>query len=288
MEVVSLKGKVCMVTGANRGLGKATSMGLAKLGATVILVCRDKEKGEAAKSEIQQATGNDSVELLICDLSVLKSVRDSAREFNFRYAELSVLVNAAAIYTPRRTMTAEGLESMFATNYLGPFLLTNLLTDSLKTDTPSRILTLSAPSTTKLDFENLQGEKHFGALTAFGASKMADIMFTYELARQLEGTGVTANVLFPGVMKTDLMRNAPWFAKLITSIIGKSPEKGAEAAIYLASSPEVEGVTGRFFRGQKLSDSDAYSHDQSVQQHLWAISAELTGLSKTIDLLIEA
>ncbi len=257
-----LKGKVCIVTGANRGLGKATSMGLAKLGATVVLVCRDKEKGEAAKSEIQQATGNSSVELLLCDLSVLKSVRDSARAFNLRHAELNVLVNAAAIYLPSRTVTAEGLELMFATNFLGPFLFTNLLTESLKADTPSRIITLSAPSTTKIDFENLQGEKHFGALTAFGASKMADIMFTYALARRLEGTGVTANVLFPGVMKTDLMRDAPWFAKLITAIIGKSPEKGAEAAVYLASSPEVEGITGRFFKRKQFSDSDAYSHDQ--------------------------
>jgi NAD(P)-dependent dehydrogenase (short-subunit alcohol dehydrogenase family) len=170
---------------------------------------------------------------------------------------------------------------MFATNFLGPFLLTNLLTESLKSGSPSRIITLSAPSTTKIDFEDLQGEKHFGALTAFGASKMADILLTYELARRLEGSGVTANVLFPGVMKTDLMRDAPWFAKLITSIIGKSPEKGAEAAIYLAASPEVEGVTGRFFKGQKLSDSNVYSHDQSIQQRLWTVSAELTGLSIT-------
>ena len=274
-----LKGKVCVVTGANRGLGKATSMGLAKLGATVVLVCRDKEKGEAAKSEIQQATGNYDVELLLCDLSVLKSVRDSARAFNLMHAELNILVNAAAIYVPRRTVTADGLESMFVTNYLGPFLLTNLLLESLKSNTPSRIITLSAPSTTKIDIENLQGEKHFGALTAFGASKMADIMFTYNLARRLEGTGVSANVLFPGVMKTDLMRAAPWFAKLITAIIGKSPEKGAEAAVYLASSPEVEGITGRFFRGKKLSDSNAYSHDQSLQQRLWDVSAELTGMS---------
>jgi NAD(P)-dependent dehydrogenase (short-subunit alcohol dehydrogenase family) len=279
--VSGFSGKVCVVTGANRGLGKATSLGLAKLGATVILICREKVRGEETQAEIREISGNDSVELLLCDLSNLNSVKKLAKDFAFMHKELNVLVNAAAIYTPRRTLTLDGLELMFATNYLGPFLLTNLLLDFLKAGSPSRIITLSAPSTTKLDFENLQGEKHFGALTAFGASKTADLLFTYELARRLDGSGVTANILFPGVMKTDLMREAPWFAKLITNLIGKSPEKGAEAAIYLASSPNVEGLTGRFFKGKELSDSNAYSHDQAIQQRLWAVSAELTGLSPT-------
>ena len=271
-------GKVCMVTGANRGLGKATSIGLAKLGAVVILVCRDEVKGEEAQSEIRRLSGNDSVDLLLCDLSDLNSVRKAAKEFALKHEKLNVLVNAAAIYAPKRALTADGLELMFATNYLGPFLLTNLLLGPLRARSPSRIITLTAPSTTKIDFENLQGEKHFGALTAFGASKMADILFTYELAKRLEGTGVTANALFPGVMKTDLMRYAPWFAKLITAIVGKSPEKGAEAAVYLASSLEVEGITGRFFKGKTISDSNQYSHDTVVQQRLWDDSIKLTGL----------
>ena len=276
-----MNGKVCMVTGANRGLGKAASVGLAKLGAVVILVCRDRARGETAVNEIREASNNDSVELLLCDLSSLSSVRNVITEFSSKHEALNVLVNAAAIYTPHRTLTSEGYESMFATNFLGPFLLTNLLLEHLKKGSPSRVVILSAPSTTKIDFENLQGEKHFSALGAFGASKMADILFTYELARRLEGTGVTANVLFPGVMKTDLMRNAPFFAKLITFIIGKSPEKGAEAAAYLSSSPEVEGKTGRFFKGKNLSDSNAYSHDQAVQQRLWAESSKLAGLMES-------
>ena len=273
-----MKGKACIVTGANRGLGKATSIGLAKLGGTVMLVCRDKNRGEEALKEIQEASNNDSVDLLLADLSSLSSVRNLATDFASKHEELNVLVNAAAIYTPHRTFTSDGYELMFATNFLGPFLLTNSLLEQLKKGSPSRIIVLSAPSTTKIDFENPQGEKHFGALHAFGASKMADILFTYELARRLEGTGVTANVLFPGIMKTDVMRNAPFFAKLITSTIGKSPEKGAEAAAYLASSSEVEGMTGRFFKGMTLPDSDTYSHDQEMQQRLWETSVRLTGL----------
>jgi NAD(P)-dependent dehydrogenase (short-subunit alcohol dehydrogenase family) len=267
-----------MVTGANRGLGKETSLGLAKLWASVILVCRDRAKGEKAQAEFREASGNNSVELLLCDLSDLKSVRRLVEEFAQNHEKLNVLVNAAALYSPKRMLTSDGFEMMFASNYLGPFLLTNLLLKHLKAGAPSRIITLSAPSTTKIDFENLQGEKRFGALNAFGASKMADILFTYELARRLEGSGVTANVLFPGVMKTDLMRSAPFYAKLITALIGNSPAKGAEAAIYLATSPEVERTNGRFFSGRKTSDSNTYSHDQAVQQRLWTISAKLTGI----------
>jgi len=271
-----------MITGANRGLGKETSVGLAKLGSNVILVCRDKAKGKESLAEIRKVTGNDSVELFICDLSDLKSIRKLVEDFTQVHEKLNALVNAAAIYTPKRILTSEGLELMFATNYLGPFLLTNLLLKNLKAGAPSRIITLSAPSTTKIDFENLGGEKRFGALNAFGASKMADILFTYELARRLEGSGVTANTLFPGVMKTDLMKNAPFYAKLITTLIGKSPQKAAEAAVFLATSPEIEQMNGHFFSGKKVSDSNAYSHNQEVQQRLWTVSAKLTGLAEQI------
>jgi NAD(P)-dependent dehydrogenase (short-subunit alcohol dehydrogenase family) len=278
---LKMKGKVCMVTGANRGLGKATAMNLAKLGAAVILVCRDKARGEEAQSEIQKASSNDSVKLFLGDLSNLSSVRNLAAEFASNFDSLNVLVNAAAIFTTDRILTPEGNELMFATNYLGPFLLTNLLIEPLKKGAPSRIIVLSAPSTTKIDFENLKGEKHFSALNVFGASKMADMLFTYELARRLKGTGVTANVLFPGVMKTELMRNAPLFAKFITQLIGKSPEKGAEAAVYVVSSPDIEGETGRFFKGKEISNSNAYSNDQEIQQRLWSESVKLTGLKET-------
>ena len=274
----TMKGKVCMVTGANRGLGKATAMGLAKLKAKVVLVCRDKTRGEEAQNEIQKATNNNSVKVLLGDLYNLSSVRNLATEFTSNFESLNVLVNAAAIFAPHRTLTLEGNELMFATNYLGPFLLTNLLLKHLKKGAPSRIIVLSAPSTTKIDFENLKAEKHFSALTAFGASKMADMLFTYELARRLEGSGVTANVLFPGVMKTDLMRNAPLFARVITKLIGKSPEKGAEAAVYAVSSPDVEGETGRFFKGKEISSSNAYSNDPAIQKRLWSESVKLTEL----------
>jgi NAD(P)-dependent dehydrogenase (short-subunit alcohol dehydrogenase family) len=154
-------GKICMVTGANRGLGKETSIGLAKLGSSVILVCRDRAKGEEALAEIRKASGNDSVELLVCDLSDLRSIRKLVKDFDQSHEKLNVLVNAAAIYAPKHILTSDGLELMFATNYLGSFLLTNLLLKHLKAGAPSRIITLSAPSATKIDFENLGGEKRF-------------------------------------------------------------------------------------------------------------------------------
>ena len=267
-----------MVTGANGGIGKEVSRCLAKQGATVVLVCRDETRGSAALSDLKSSTGSDRLELLTCDLSSLASVRACAEKLGRSHDKLNVLVNSAALFTNKRVVTREGYEVMFVTNYLGPFLLTSLLLDPLKAGAPSRVITLSAPSTTKLDFDDLQGEKRFGPLHAFGASKMADLLFTYRLASLLEGTGVTANVLFPGVTKTGLMKNAPAVVRLFVRLMARRPEIPGEAGCYLASAQELEKVTGEFFKRTKTSNSNAYSRDPAVQKRLWDISVRLAGL----------
>ena len=275
-----MKGKVCVVTGANRGLGKATAAMLAQLGATVILACRDQHRGEAAKADILSATRNSNVELMLVDLSTQESIRQMARDFAARHERLDALMNIAAVYKARRVLTPDGLEMMFATNHLGPFLLTHLLLDQLKRSAPSRIVVVTAPSTTPLHFDDLQGEKQFRSLWAFGQSKMANLLFTYELARRLEGTGVTVNAVHPGLMKTNLMREALLPLRLFSQIGAQPPEKAAAALVYLASSPDVAGVTGKFFKGETVIESNPYSHDQSVQSRLWDISLALTGHSE--------
>lgn len=268
-----------MVTGANGGIGKPIAVCLAKMGAKVVLVARDRKKGEVALNEVVSSSGRKDAELMLCDLSDMQSIRTFVREYADSHNYLNVLVNTAAVFTSKRVVTREGNELMFATNYLGPFLLTNLLLDSLKAGAPSRIITLSAPSTTKLDFADLQGERNFRALQAFGATKTADLLFSYEMAARLEGTGITSNVLFPGVMRTNLMRNAPLFARLITMLIGKDPRKAAEWVCYLSSSKEVDGKTGVFFKRGEIGQSSDYSRDKSVQKMLWEESSKLTHLS---------
>src|SRR5437588_3616421 len=219
-----MRGKVCVVTGSSSGLGKATALRLAELGATVILGCRDKERGEATLAEIRAASGNETVELMLIDLSVQQSVRTMVEEFKQRHDRLDVLINNAGVFKNVRTVTVDGLETMFATNHLGPFLLSNLLLDRLKTSAPSRILTITAPSTSMLDFDDLQGEKKFQAFEAFGASKACNLLFTYELARRLEGTGVTVNAIHPGLVRSSIMREAAAPIRWFTSLISAPPK----------------------------------------------------------------
>jgi NAD(P)-dependent dehydrogenase (short-subunit alcohol dehydrogenase family) len=274
-----MQGKVCLVTGANGSVGKATVAGLVRQGATVILACRDQARGEAALAEVKSAANKAQAELLLVDLASQASVRTFAEEFTKRYERLDVLVHNAAIYKQERTLSADGLEMMFATNHLAPFLLTHLLLERLKASAPARVLTVTAPSTTRLNFDDLQGEQRFSALTAFGASKMCNLLFSYELARQLAGSGVTANAVHPGLVKSGLMREAAAPIRWLTSLISAPPEKAAASLVDLASSPAVEGTTGAFFTGKKTIKSNAYSHDESVQRQLWDVSLQLSGLA---------
>lgn len=268
--------KVVLVTGGNRGLGQAIAEGLARLGATMVLGCRNLERGEAARDAIRLATGNPRVTVLPLDLADQQSIRAAVRAFKHTYDRRDVLINNAAVYTAERTLTPAGIETMFASNHLGPFLLTNLLYDPLALPTPSRILTITAPSTTELNFDDLQGALRWNALHAFGASKMCNLLFTFELARQLQGTGVTVNAVHPGLVKSDLMHEAAppmrWLLKLVSS----APQTAAAGPVYLAASPEVADVTSRLFQGKKQIAASPYAHAPTVQQRLWRVSAKLT------------
>ena len=277
-----LHGKVSLVTGSNSGLGKATALGLARLGTTVLLGCRDQQRGEAALAEIKAASGNAMLDLLLVDLADQQSVRRMVTEFQQRYDHLDVLINNAAVFKQKRILTVDGLETMFATNHLGPFLLTNLLLESLTASISSRILTITAPSTTQVDFEDLQGEKQFHAFQAFGASKTCNLLFTYELARRLEGTGVVSNAVYPGLVKSHLMREAIAPIRWITSLVSAMPEKAAQSVLYAALSPEVEGRTSLFLKGRRIITSSPYTHDPAVQKRLWETSLALTHFEQEI------
>jgi NAD(P)-dependent dehydrogenase (short-subunit alcohol dehydrogenase family) len=281
MTPTNMQGNICLVTGSTRGLGKATALALAQQHATVILGCRDQQRGEAVLDEIKAASPAAIVDLLLLDLSLQHSVRRAVREFESRYDHLDVLINNAAVFKPQRTLTADGYETMFATNHLGPFLLTNLLLPRLKAAPAARILTITAPSTTRIAFEDLQAEHKFSALQAFGASKAANLLFTYDLARRLAGTNVTVNAFFPGLVKTPLMREAPVPLRWLNPLFGQSPELVAQSVVYCASSPEVQAMTGLFFnKGRQSIDSSPYTKDRAVQQQLWEASIALAPLEE--------
>ncbi len=209
------------------------------------------------------------------------SVRSAVTEFENRYDHLDVLINNAAVFTRQRTLTADGYETMFATNHLGPFLLTNLLLERLKAATSARILTVTAPSTTKIAFEDLQAEHKFSALHAFGASKACNLLFTYELAHRLAGTTVTVNAFYPGIVKTPLMREAPAPLRWLNPVFGQSPEPVAQSLVYYASTPEVQAMTGLLFnKSRKPINSSPYTRDRAIQQRLWEASLALAPLEE--------
>jgi NAD(P)-dependent dehydrogenase (short-subunit alcohol dehydrogenase family) len=281
-----MNGKICLVTGASSGIGKATALGLAKMGATVVMVCRDAARGQAALAEIRQKSGNNSIDLLVADLSSQAEIHRLASEYRSKYQHLHVLVNNAGVYYTKRHITVDGLEAMFVVNYIARFLLTNLLLDIIKSSAPARIINVAGAyhDKGKINFDDLQGERDFDGQRANHQSKLADVLFTYELARRLEGTGVTVNCLHSGMVATDLIdkdKDFPRFYKYLYKLsrpLMKSPAKGAETSIYLASSPEVEGVTGQYFINKKIAESSTDSHDPQLAQRLWNVSAKLTRL----------
>ena len=275
--------KICLITGANRGIGKATALALARMGARVVMVCRNPSLGEAARDEIIAASGSEAVDLLIADLASQAAVRGLARAFAERYDALHVLVNNAGVILKDRSVTPDGLETTFAVNHLAPFLLTDLLLDLLKAGAPSRIVNVSsiAHRWANIDFDDLGGEKQYSMGRAYYQSKLANVLFTYELARQLDGMEVTTNALEPGIVATDIFRERTGFRRLLTALYHPfmlSSEQGAETVIYLAASPEVEGVTGRYFKKKADVKSSKRSCDSALARRLWEVSAELTGL----------
>ena len=282
----SMQGKICIVTGANSGIGKATALGLAQMGATIVTVCRNQVKGEEAQNEIKEKSGNDAVDLMLADLSSQASIRQLAENFQQHYQQLHVLINNAGGVNLSRRETVDGLEMTFAVNYLAPFLLTNLLLDKLKTSAPARIVNVSSESHQSgyIKMDDLELEKGYRLMRAYGQSKLALVLFTYELARRLQGTGVTANCLHPGFVATNIGQNGVGsvgrsIVKLIFSRLGISPEEGAKTSIYLASSPEIEGVTGKYFVKSIPVRSAPISYDETLQRQLWEVSAKLVHLS---------
>jgi NAD(P)-dependent dehydrogenase (short-subunit alcohol dehydrogenase family) len=282
----SLNGKVCMVTGANSGIGKVTALELARMGATVVLVCRSRSRGEQALEEIRRETGSSAVELMVADLSSQASARELAAAFRQKYDRLHVLVNNAGAIFPRRELTVDGLESTFALNHLGYFLLTNLLLDLIRASAPARIVNVSsgAHAMGAINFADLQAERKFNSWRAYGQSKLANILFTVELARRLEGTGVTVNCLHPGLVGTQFgagyYADSP-LARAVGSLMplfAISPEKGAETSIYLATSPEVAGVTGKYFAKKRPVKPSRAATDMALAERLWQVSAQLTDL----------
>ncbi len=281
----SMQGKVCIVTGANSGIGKATALGLAQMGATIVMVCRNQSKGEEAQNEIKEKSGNDAVDLMLADLSSQASIRQLAENFQQHYQQLHVLINNAGGVNLNRRETVDGLEMTFAVNYLAPFLLTNLLLDKLKASAPARIVNVSSESHQSgyIKMDDLELEKGYRLMRAYGQSKLALVLFTYELARRLQGTGVTANCLHPGFVATTIGQNGVGsvgrsIVKLIFSRLGISPEEGAKTSIYLASSPEIEGVTGKYFLKSIPVRSAPISYDETLQRQLWEESAKLVNL----------
>ena len=269
-----MSGKVVMVTGANAGMGKQIVLALAGMGATVVMVSRDRSRGEAARADVLQRTAGADVELLIADLSSQQSIRNLVSEFNAGHERLDVLVNNAGQTQSRRIETADGLESVFATNHLGPFLLTNLLLPVLKASAPARVVTVAsgAHAMGRINFDDLQSTRSFNEIRAYNQSKLANLLFTYELAGRLAGTGVTANAADPGFVKTNLRVPFPFS---IFSFMRGSAVDGARPAVFLASSPEVAGVSGRYYNRKGEVQSSRLSHDTALAARLWDVSAEL-------------
>lgn len=279
----SMKGKTCMITGASSGIGRATALRLAEMGARLILVCRDRGRGDDTIAAIHEKTGNYAVELMLADLASQESIRRLAHEFLATGQPLHVLVNNAGVVHTRRAVTVDGIETVFAVNHLAYFLLTHLLLNRLKAAAPARIVNVASDAHrfVTLNFDDLGGERRYRPMRIYGQSKLANILFTYELARRLEGTQVTVNCLHPGAVASGLGKNNGAWAKVLIAMLRpffRTPESGAATSIYLASAAGVEAITGKYFSNCKEARSSEESYDEVAARRLWEISAQITGV----------
>jgi NAD(P)-dependent dehydrogenase (short-subunit alcohol dehydrogenase family) len=276
--------KTCVVTGANSGIGKEIVRGLAAKGWRVLMVARDRERGEDARAEVSRSTGSSTVELVICDLASQRQVRELASTVLDRCDRLDVLVNNAGLVLGKRMLTEDGFETTFAVNHLAPFLLTNLLLERLKASTPARIVTVASDAHrgATIDFDDPGGRRGYSPWRAYSQSKLANILFTRELARRIRGSGVSANCLHPGVVRTGFGRQGPVSVRVGVRIIGLlllSPKKGADTALWLATSPDVEGANGGYYEKRRLANPSRAARDSEAAKRLWRLSQELTGLT---------
>lgn len=278
-----MKGKTCLVTGATSGIGEITARELARQGARVLVVGRSPERCAATIERIRRETGSDAVESMVADLSAQAEVRRLAEQVRGRCDRLDVLINnAGAMFLDRRE-SVDGIEMTLALNHLSYFILTNELLDLLRSSAPARIINVAsdAHKGASIEFDDLQGRRRYGGWRAYQRSKLANILFTAELARRLEGTGVTVNTLHPGFVRTRFFQDfTGWIGflmKLGASMVAITPEDGARTTIHLATSPEVEGVTGQYFVKSRPARSSPQSQDRAAAERLWRVSEELTG-----------
>jgi len=270
----SLNGKTAIVTGGTNGIGFITARELAQMGAQVVIISRSQEKCQSAIEQIKKTTGNNNIESIAADLSVMANVRQAAYDFKDKHSRLDILVNNAGAIFFQRLVSLDGFEMTFALNHLSYFLLTDLLLDTLISSAPARIINVSSDAHQggKIDFDDLMLEKKYSAFSAYSASKLANILFTYQLAENLKGTQVSVNTLHPGFVSTGFAKNNGGLVKLgmaITNLFARKPEKGAETSIYLASSTEIEGETGKYFSDCKEIKSSDASYNSAVQKLLW-------------------
>jgi NAD(P)-dependent dehydrogenase (short-subunit alcohol dehydrogenase family) len=276
-----MTGKVCVVTGANSGIGKMTAAGLAKAGATVVMACRDLARSSEALAGIRALSGSDQVHLMQLDLASQASIRAFAEAFTQRFDRLDVLVNNAGVVSPARKLTADGFELHFGVNHLGSFLLTTLLLPVLESSAPSRVLVVagSAQKFGKINWGDLQYEQRYSIMRAGGQSKLANLMFVRALAQQAQG--VTVNALDPGSTATGITRELPAPVRGLMGLLSKSPEKGARTSVYLATAPEVADVTGKYFKNSREIQPNPDALDDNAVQRLWRISEQLTAGAAT-------
>ena len=279
-----MQDKICLITGANAGIGQQTALELAQMGATVVIVARDPQRGEAARAAIAATTGNPRVELLQADFASPPSIHAMATSFAARYDRLDVLVNNAGVYLTGRETTADGLERTFAVNHLGYFMTTLLLWPSLLAAPSARVINLSSDAhrQAKLNLDDLQNERKYAGFRAYAQSKLANVLFTYELDRRRGNAPVTVNAVHPGFVASNFGRNNRGVIGLVMTrlvpLFAKSVVEGAATSVYLASSPEVAGVSGRYFVDCRPVKSAPQSYDRTAAERLWAVSEELTGL----------
>ncbi|MDE2859986.1 MAG: SDR family oxidoreductase [Chloroflexota bacterium] len=277
-----MNGKCCLITGGSDGIGLAAARELAHMGASVVMVGRNEAKTAAAANRITQETGNGSVRYMVADLSSQADVRRLAAEVTESIPRLDVLVNNAGAAFLSRRRSVDGIEMTFALNHLGYFLLTTLLLDLLGRSSPARIVNVASAahsSAGSFRLEDLPSPEKCGGFRAYGRSKLCNILFTYELARRLEGSGVTANTLHPGLVRTNIARNNGLLGRMVNFFIGVrgvDAAKGAETVVYLAASPEVEGLTGKYFENRRAVPSSALSYDAELASDLWKLSERLT------------
>jgi NAD(P)-dependent dehydrogenase (short-subunit alcohol dehydrogenase family) len=292
-DLKDMSGTVCVVTGANSGIGKAAAAELARLGARVVMVCRNEGRGREARAEIQAAaelahpSREDTVDLLIADLSVQEEVYHLGETIRADYDRLDVLINNAGVFSETREETVDGIELTFAVNHLAPFLLTHLVLPRIRETAgragQARIITVSSEAHrgTSIDFDDINAEQGYSALQAYGQSKLANILFTHELARRLRGEGVLVNSVHPGVVNTNIWRGSGWISRLarLFSWLYKRPEEGAKSIVYLAASPEVE-ETGQYFKETEVVNPSPEAYDEKAAARLWTLSRKMTGLAE--------